>query len=609
VAILRRYWGFDTLRPLQGEAMQAVLARRDSLLVMPTGGGKSLCYQAPALAGDAGGGVALVVSPLIALMKDQVDGLVASGVPAARLDSAMTAAERDRAHAALDAGQCRLLYVSPERLVGEGGAGFQAKLARWGVRYVAVDEAHCISHWGHDFRPEYRRLGSLRAAFPAASMHAFTATATERVRADIVRELGLRAADVFVGDFDRPNLVYRVRPRHALEQQLAAVLEAHRGEAGIVYCIARKDVDRVAAALQEAGWRARPYHAGLADEERGRNQDDFINERVDVIVATVAFGMGVDRSDVRFVVHAGAPKSLEHYQQEAGRAGRDGLEAECVLLYSAADMLKWRRIMEMNGELTDAAIAHLREMERYAVATSCRHRALVEHFGQRFARGDCGACDWCLRELEQVEDPIVLGQKIGSCVARLKSRWGLVHVTAVLEGKRTPQVTAQGHDALSTFGLLAGTPAAEIRAYVEQLIAQEFLARTPGEYPVVQLTARGLQLLKGQVEPHEIALCRQPRPVRRGASPARSRIERESWEGVDRSLFDELRRVRLALARERGVPPYVVFHDSTLRELARRRPSTLAQLLDVPGIGASKAQTFGGVILDAIAAHASAGEV
>ncbi len=588
--------------------MAAVLDRRDSLLVLPTGGGKSLCYQAPALVDDGSAGVALVISPLIALMKDQVDGLLASGVPAVRLDSAMSFSEREAALATLDAGRCRILYVSPERLVGDGGVGFQARLARWGVRYIAVDEAHCISHWGHDFRPEYRRLGGLRQRFPDVSMHAFTATATARVRDDIVRELGLRDPSVLVGDFDRPNLIYRVRPRLELASQLARILEAHRGQAGIVYCIARKDVDRVAAALEEAGWRARPYHAGLPDADRARNQDEFIDERVDIIVATVAFGMGVDRSDVRFVVHAGAPKSLEHYQQEAGRAGRDGLEAECVLLYSAADFLKWRRIMELNGELTEASIEHLREMERYAVGTACRHRALVQHFGQRFDRGPCGACDWCLRELEPVADPLVLAQKIGSCVARVKGRFGLAHVSAVLEGKRTPQVTAQGHDTLSTFGLLAGTPSTEIRGYVEQLIAQEFLVRTAGDYPIVQLTAKGIDMLRGQVA-DGVVLCRQPRPTprSRGSQTATSRIERESWEGVDRELFEALRHMRTGLARERGVPPYVVFHDSTLRELARHRPSSLTQLLTVPGIGAAKAQSFGGIVLDVIAGHRPAG--
>ncbi len=309
--VLQRYWGFEALRPLQGSAIRAVLERRDSVVVLPTGGGKSLCFQVPALIGDDAG-IALVVSPLIALMKDQVDGLVASGVPAARLDSTMSSDARQSTLNGLREGRFKLLYVSPERLMGEGGAGFQALMARCGVRYVAIDEAHCISHWGHDFRPEYRQLGALRAAWPQVSMHAFTATATTRVREDIVRQLDLRDALVLVGSFDRPNLIYRVRPRLSREQQLDAVMAAHRGEAGIIYCISRKDVDQTAAALAGAGHKAVAYHAGLSDDERSRNQDAFIDKRADVVVATVAFGMGVDRSNVRFVVHAGAPKALEH---------------------------------------------------------------------------------------------------------------------------------------------------------------------------------------------------------------------------------------------------------------------------------------------------------
>ncbi len=602
--VLRRYWGFDSLRPLQGEAIQAILDGRDSTVVLPTGGGKSLCYQAPALLGDAGAGIALVVSPLIALMKDQVDGLIASGVPAARLDSSMPSDERQAVVAGLREGRFRLLYVSPERLVGDGSPGFQALLAACRPRYIAVDEAHCISHWGHDFRPEYRQLGALRASFPGVPFHAFTATATVRVREDIVRQLALRDPVVLVGSFDRPNLVYRVRPRLDRMRQLAGVLDARRGDAGIVYCISRKEVEATAAALAAAGHRAVPYHAGLADDERARNQDAFLDERADVVVATVAFGMGVDRSDVRFVVHAGAPKSLEHYQQEAGRAGRDGLEAECLLLYAAADFLKWRRIMELSGELSDSAAAHLREMEAYATGLRCRHRALVEHFGQPYALDDCGACDWCLRELERVEDPVTLAQKIGSCVARVKQRWGVSHVAAVLEGRRTPQVEAQGHDALSTFGLLKDMAQSEIRGYIEQLVALGYLARTTGEYPVLQLTPPGVAMLKGQVDAARLVLCRQPAPSRsRSRSAPASRVERESWEGVDRGLFEALRRLRLELARERGVPPYVIFHDSTLREMARRQPASLAGFLAIPGVGARKADVFGSRFLSEIDAH------
>ncbi|HEY8548509.1 MAG TPA: DNA helicase RecQ [Vicinamibacterales bacterium] len=606
---LRRYWGFETLRPLQAEAIGAILAGRDSAVVLPTGGGKSLCFQLPALLGDPSEGLALVVSPLIALMKDQVDGLRANGVPAARLDSAMTSDERQTTMAGLREGRFRLLYVSPERLVGEGGQGFQAQLARWGVRYIAVDEAHCISHWGHDFRPDYRQLGGLRGAFPHASMHAFTATATVRVREDIVRQLGLRDPLVLVGSFDRPNLIYRVKPRMSRDRQIEEILAAHRGEAGIIYCISRREVEATADALAAAGHRVVPYHAGLPDAVRARNQDAFTEERADIVVATVAFGMGVDRSDVRFVIHAGAPKSLEHYQQEAGRAGRDGLAAECVLLYSSADFLKWRRILELSGELSEAAVAHLREMENYAQRLHCRHRALVEHFGERYTSTDCGACDWCLREHERVHGALILAQKIGSCVARVKQRWGIGHVVAVLEGRRTPQVTAQGHDSLSTFGLLKEMSAAEIRGYIEQLIALGFLRRTPGEYPVLQLTERGVAMLKGAVPESEIVLCRQPKPARgRGGFRTEpvSRVERESWEGVDRDLFDALRALRLELARERGVPPYVVFHDSTLREMARVQPRTLSRLLDIPGVGTRKAEDFGEQFLAAIARHASA---
>ena len=607
--ILQRYWGFEALRPLQGAAIQAVLERRDSVVVLPTGGGKSLCFQVPALIGDEPRRRA---RRLAAHRADEGPGRRpgrqrrAGGAPRQH-DVART--QRQATFNGLRDGRFKLLYVSPERLMGDGGAGFQATIARRGVRYVAIDEAHCISHWGHDFRPEYRQLGALRAAWPQVSMHAFTATATTRVREDIVRQLGLRDALVLVGSFDRPNLIYRVRPRLSREQQLEAVMTAHRGEAGIIYCISRKDVDQTAAALADAGHKAVAYHAGLSDDERSRNQDAFIDERADVVVATVAFGMGVDRSDVRFVVHAGAPKSLEHYQQEAGRAGRDGLAAECLLLYSSADFLKWKRIMELSGELSEADVTHLRQMERYAGAFQCRHKTLVEHFGQPYESTDCGACDVCLGEIERVDDPLILAQKIGSCVARVKQRFGLVHVAAVLEGKSTPQIAQNGHDALSTFGLLKDLSTAEIKGYIEQLVARGFLQRTPGDYPVLELTATGVAMLKGQVAADDIVLCRQPKASPRSRSrggrsdAAMGRVERESWEGVDRELFDALRTLRLEIARGRGVPPYVVFHDSTLREMAKAKPASLSALLHVPGVGARKAEDFGQQFLDAIASH------
>jgi ATP-dependent DNA helicase RecQ len=606
-SVLSQYWGFHEFRPLQRDAMTAVLERRDSVVVLPTGGGKSLCFQAPALVdpGDAGARLGLVVSPLIALMKDQVDGLREAGVPATCLNSAMSAAERAEATALVRSGACRLLYVSPERLVGDGSDSFRRWLLEVGVRFVAVDEAHCISQWGHDFRPEYRLLGRLRQDFSGASIHAFTATATTRVRHDIGAQLGLRDPIVLVGPFDRPNLTYRVRPRLELRQQLERVLARHQGEAGIIYCLSRREVDELASWLQTSGTHAVPYHAGLTDDERRRNQDAFLDERADVVVATVAFGMGIDRPDVRFVVHAGAPRSLEHYQQEAGRAGRDGLAAECLLFASASDGARWRSLLESNGELSDANRQHLRDMERYVSATSCRHRALVEYFGQRYDRSSCGACDWCLGELEAVDDPVLVARKILSCVVRTGQRFGAAHVASVLTGHSSDAVVARRHHELSTFGLLAGCPVPEVRGYLDQLAQGGFLARSGTTYPTLQLTQEGHLLLKGEAA---CVLYRQPRQrprdrSRRGlAAGARAPLSPNGER-----LLSALRALRLAIARERHVPAYVIFHDSTLHALADRRPATLDDLLDVPGLGRRKVETFGHAILETIAAAARDG--
>jgi ATP-dependent DNA helicase RecQ len=596
--IVARYWGYTSFRPLQREAMETVVAGRDSLVVLPTGGGKSLCFQAPAMVRP---GLAVVVSPLISLMKDQVDTLVGNGVPAALYNSSLDGGEKSQIAAGLRAGKFRLLYVSPERLVGEGGGGFLRLLRDCKVSFVAVDEAHCISHWGHDFRPEYRRLGQLRTELAGVSLHAFTATATARVRRDIVTELGLEQHVELVGRFDRANLVYRVLPRAGFKKQLQEVLARHPGEAGIVYCTSRREVDALSTWLREIGVSALPYHAGLSDEERKTNQDAFLSERVDIVVATVAFGMGIDRSNVRFVVHAGAPRSLEHYQQESGRAGRDGLEAECVLVYSAADFMRWRSMLEESGELTEASRHLLREMERYASSVGCRHRHLAEHFGDRYPSGSCSACDVCLNELESVADSVTLARKILSGVARVGQRFGTTHVSAVLRGLTTDAVLARGHQELSTFGLLAGTPAAELRGYVEQLVGRGFLEQQGDQYPVLVLTARGLALLKDPTSSPDLALVRERR-LPKGARRERAGVEAEAWRGVDRGLFERLRAVRLEIARARGVPPYVIFHDTTLREMARLRPASLQELLLVKGVGARKADDLGERFLDAIRA-------
>ena len=597
---ISRYWGYNSFRPLQKEAMAAVLDGRDSIVVLPTGGGKSLCFQAPAVVRS---GVAIVVSPLISLMKDQVDTLIGNGVPAALFNSSLTSAEKSDVIAGLRQGRYKLLYVSPERLVGDGSDSFLSMLSPLDVSFIAVDEAHCISQWGHDFRPEYRQLGRLRQLLPGVSLHAYTATATARVRRDIAAQLGLDDPVEFVGSFDRPNLIYRTLPRATLKKQLLEVLARHRGEAGIVYCTSRREVDALAAWLSEIGHTALPYHAGLSDEERSRHQDAFLSERADIVVATVAFGMGIDRSDVRFVVHAGAPRSLEHYQQESGRAGRDGLEAECLLIYSPADFMKWRAMLEQNGELNDASRTLLRRMERYASSVGCRHRHLADYFGDRYERDGCESCDYCLNELEPSPEPVVVARKILSCVARVGQRFGATHVASVLRGQASEQVVARGHDRLSTFGLFPDAGNAEVRGYIEQLIGAELLQQSDGVYPVVALTPKGLELLKDPSSAPGLALARQRTP-RTGVPRPQSRVEAESWHNVDRDLFERLRSVRLEIARSRGVPPYVIFHDATLREMARLRPTSIDALLAVKGVGARKADDLGGVFLDAIRSHA-----
>ncbi|MCP4660117.1 MAG: DNA helicase RecQ [bacterium] len=592
--LLERYWGFRAFRPLQREAAQSILDGRDSLVVLPTGGGKSLCYQVPAL--TRADGLAVVVSPLISLMKDQVDGLVTNGVPAAYYNSSLSSEQQGRVASRLRRGRYRLLYVSPERLAGAGGERFCRLLADCGLRYLAVDEAHCISQWGHDFRPEYRQLGRLREIYPDISLHAFTATATEPVRRDIAEQLRLRDPHVLVGTFDRPNLTFRSQRRKNLYAQIKAAVTRHAGEAGIVYCLSRRNVEGLAARLADDGFRALPYHAGLADELRRRNQDAFINERADIIVATVAFGMGIDRSNVRYVMHAQAPRSLEHYQQEAGRAGRDDLEAECLLIHSPGDFMTWRRMLESGNEWNEHAARNLREMERFAVLTRCRHRALCEHFGESYAKQSCGACDFCLGELEAIDEPVVLAQKILSCVLRLHQRWGVRQVIDVLRGRLSDKVTSRRHHELSTFGLLEDVPAPELRGHLEQLIDQGFLEQEGERYPVVRVTSAGRRLLRAD-ESCRLYRHRSTKRDRRRASAD------ESWEGVDRGLFEALRRLRLATAAEHEVPPYVIFADNTLRQLAKLRPSSPEALLRVHGIGKRKAEAHGRSFLRCIAGY------
>src|SRR5579885_2108757 len=430
---LADHWGIRALRPLQEPAIKAVLENRDSLVVLPTGGGKSLCYQAPAAVQS---GMTVVVSPLISLMKDQVDGLRSSGINARRLDSSLSLDERIIAEREVASGEVRLLFVSPERLLQSDLCNLLQDMQ---VNVFAIDEAHCISHWGHDFRTEYRQLQRLRELFPNASIHAYTATATEKVQKDIIEQLHLRDPEILIGDFDRPNLTYRIQFRRGeLVRQVLEVLSRHKGEGGIIYCISRADVDSLAARLKGAGINCLPYHAGMDAESRSKAQDAFWEEECDVVVATVAFGMGIDRSNVRFVLHTGMPKSIEHYQQETGRAGRDGLEAECVLLYSAADFLTWRSIIAKNNDAHGLEL--LSEIDRLCRTPICRHKALVSYFAQVYEKENCNACDLCLNETELVPESHVVAQKILSCVARLRDRFGIQYITSVLRGEKVSRV-------------------------------------------------------------------------------------------------------------------------------------------------------------------------
>ena len=604
---VRRFWGFDKLWPLQREAIQAGLERRDSMVVMPTGGGKSLCYQVPPILKQR---TDIVVSPLISLMKDQVDGLRACGYPAEAIHSNLDAAEKRVVFDRLNAGEVRLLFVSPERLVT---ASFIDLVKRLGVTAFAIDEAHCISHWGHDFRPEYRQLAMLKQRFGAVSVHAYTATATPRVRSDIIEQLKLDDPEVLVGNFDRANLSYRILPRVDLYAQVIEVIRRHPQEAVIVYCISRNDTETLASVLNANGINAAAYHAGMDRNQRRNTQDEFAADRLDVIVATVAFGMGIDRSNVRCVIHAAMPKSVEHYQQETGRAGRDGLEAECVMLYSAADFLKWTRLFERSAEEAEDADSQaivaaqselLGHMQGLCSTLQCRHRALSQYFGQAYESPDCKACDVCLGEVESMADSTAIARKILSCVARLDlmdQRMGVVHTASILRGANTEAIRKWRHDQLSTYGLLKDLGEKVVLNLVYQLIDLELIDRTGGDRPVLAPSKSAGAVLRGE---EEVQLV-DPQ-VGGGAKP---QAAGDSWEGVDRGLFEALRNVRKEIAQERAVPAYVIFGDATLRSMARIRPSTPQTFRDVHGVGEKKLADLGPRFLAAIVTYCAENEL
>lgn len=584
--VLIKYWGYSSFLPLQQQAMKSVVKGRDSIVVLPTGGGKSLCFQAPAVVMP---GLAVVVSPLISLMKDQVDALLECGVAAARIDSSLSFDEREETLERVRNKTLKLLYVSPERIILKE---FCDLLRASNLSFVAVDEAHCVSMWGHDFRPEYRALGFLKDAFPGIAVHAYTATATNLVRRDISEQLRLEDPELLVGSFDRPNLIYRVKRRTDEFKQVRAVIDLHKGESGIVYCIRRDDVDDLCSRLTAFGYSAAPYHAGMAGKHRKDNQDAFLQERVDIIVATIAFGMGIDKSNVRFVIHAGMPKAIEHYQQESGRAGRDGLDAECVLLYGGGDYGTWKYLLkDLQPEASKIALSKLNDMYDFCTGVACRHSALLKYFGQTLKKDSCGACDVCLGELKGIDNALEVAQKILSCVRRLDERFGAGYTTLVLVESREKRVLELRHDSLSTYGILGDYRIRTVRNWIEQLVSQGCL-RKDGDYNVLKMTEKGWNVLKGRETPHLLKPAKKDRSV-----PRISKVEKVMWRGVDAGLFEELRILRREIASGKDIPAFVVFSDATLRDMAGLRPSTPDSFLMVSGVGETKNKQYGETFL------------
>ena len=591
-ALLKQYFGFTSFRPLQAEIICDVLAGRDVFALLPTGGGKSLCFQLPSLARE---GMTVVVSPLIALMKDQVDALQASGIAATFLNSSLAAEESRARLRGLHTGKFRLLYVAPERLML---SGFLEDLKRWNVRLIAVDEAHCISEWGHDFRPEYRQLAELRSHFPTVPVMALTATATSRVREDIVNHLQLREPSCYVASFNRPNLTYRVLPKNKPYEQVLEFVRARPRDSGIIYCQSRKAAESVAERLSEDGVRAKPYHAGLTPKQRGDHQESFLRDDVRVVCATIAFGMGINKPNVRFVIHYDLPKNIEGYYQETGRAGRDGLPGECVLLFSAGDVVKQTQFIDDKANPQEQQIAReqLQQMVHYAECANCRRTELLAYFGETFSAEECGACDNCLSP-RATFDGTLAAQKFLSCVYRIREKngfgVGLNHVVEVLTGADTDKIRKWAHTQLSTYGIGKEHSRPEWASIGRELVRLGHLRQTAEKFSVLELTNAGATLLKQRAK---VTLTK---PV--AASEPKTR--RAGEIACDEILFEKLRLLRKQLADERDVPAYIIFSDVALRQMARDYPANARDFAGISGVGEKKLREFGEAFLEEIAAH------
>ena len=583
-AVLKSRFGYDSFLDRQEEIIGNVLAGGDGLVLMPTGGGKSLCYQLPALILD---GLTLVVSPLISLMKDQVDALNLNGINARYINSSLSDLEVERVHSQVQAGSVRLLYIAPERLAIPE---FRRFLSAQELSLIAIDEAHCISEWGHEFRPDYRNLRLLRDQFPSTPVIALTATATERVRRDVIVQLGLKDGKVFLSSFDRPNLTYKVHAKDRDWTQLTYLLEEKRGQSTIVYCFSRQETEDLARFLNDRGLRARAYHAGLDSETRRRNQEDFIRDRFSIIVATIAFGMGIDKPDVRLVVHYGLPRSVEGYYQETGRAGRDGLPSDCVLFFSYADKARQEYFINRMEDPSERRNAQekLDRMVEFAQLPTCRRRFMLEYFGELRTEARCDGCDVCL-ESRGSFDATEVTQKILSAVIRTGERFGVHHIIQVLTGSREKRVLELGHDRLSVYGIAKDAGRAQLREIIGQLQAVGLLKRAEGEFPILLVSDEGRAFLQ------ERRTLKLPRPQ---SPSAGSRTAAAA--DYDEGLFEELRAVRRRLAEERNVPAFVVFGDASLRHMAAAVPGSAAEFMDIHGVGSAKAEQYSDVFLKAI---------
>jgi ATP-dependent DNA helicase RecQ len=586
---LKKHFGYDRFRPLQREIISDALAGRDLLVLMPTGGGKSLCFQLPALTRQ---GLTIVVSPLISLMKDQVDALQTSGIPATYLNSTLDRQGAVARWRGLHRGEYRMLYVAPERLMLDT---FLERAVNWNIAQFAIDEAHCISEWGHDFRPEYRELKKLRTHFPDVPMMALTATATERVRADIVKQLKLREPRCYVASFNRPNLTYRVVPKTAPYEQLLEFILSRSNDSGIVYCASRKSADSLARNLKEDGVSAKPYHAGLTGAERTKNQEAFLRDDVRVVTATIAFGMGINKPNVRFVVHYDLPKNLESYYQETGRAGRDGLPSECVLLFSASDVAKQLHFIDEKSE-SEARIARaqLQQMVHYAETRECRRVTLLRYFGEEYTKPACDGCDNCLTPRETF-DGTIPAQKFLSCVHRIHAKtgfgFGLNHIVDVLRGADTEAIRQRSHNELTTYGIGRELKRGAWQAIGRELLRLGLIECAPGKFATLSLTPAGRDALRHRTP---ITLTKQIEVVARDQKARAGAIE------CDEALFERLRGLRRKFADERNVPAYVIFSDVSLREMARNYPTTATEFRRIPGVGEQKLKDFAEAFLSEI---------